>query len=322
MNTIANPLDFSPFKPTIAQRRIAGLSYALAIGLTLGALSAAQGQISTINSVNVHPRVFNDVPGATLTVVTNYPAVVSFNEHGVSAPTGFANRDVWQFSNNRGASAYGFQHDDYFQASFDLTLTGNPISPRKEAGFMISTGTDGDIQFIVNTDGHEVVQFGGISFYSFSGNNIVSYNSGDKIHLGVTYFLDDNNKNALQFFANGNASPIFEFGSSVGGGASGIDDGSTVGGYFQIVQDSSNTNNSGAAVFQNLNIVTRPHLSIVPSGNKIVLYWPAGATNFVLQSTTNLTTTNWTAVTNGTPIIGVTVSNTVPPTYFRLQQTQ
>jgi hypothetical protein len=138
----------------------------------------------------------------------------------------------------------------------------------------------------------------------------------------VTYFLDDNNKNALQFFANGNASPIFEFGTGVSAGALGIDNGSTVGGYFQIVQDSSNTTNSGAAVFQNLSIVTRPHLSIVSSGNKIVLYWPAGATNFVLQTTTNLAGTNWTAVTNGTPIVGATVPNsTNPPAYFRLQQT-
>jgi hypothetical protein len=140
-------------------------------------------------------------------------------------------------------------------------LTGNPITPRKEAGFLFSTANEGDIQFIVNTDGHEVVQFGGISFYSFSGNNIVSYNSGDTIRLGLNYFLDGNGKNALQFFANGNASPVFEMGPSVGSGALDIGNGSTLGGYFQIANDPANPNNAGTALFQNISIESVPEPS-------------------------------------------------------------
>ena len=205
------------------------------------------------------PRVYNDVPGATFTGVNTYPSQISLSEQGVSKTIGFANRDVWQFSNNGGGSAYQFQNGDYFQASFDLTLTGNPITPRKEAGFLFSTANDGDIQFIVDTDGHEVVQFGGISFYSFNATPFgMTYNSGDLIKLGLDYFLDANSKNALQFFANGNASPVFEFGPTVGSGALDIGNGSTLGGYFQIVNDPNNPSNGGSAVFQNITIVPEP----------------------------------------------------------------
>jgi hypothetical protein len=228
------------------------------IGLCVAVANGAYAQVSTINSAIVEPRVFNDISGATLTTVSSYPGTISFNEAGVSQSNGFANRDVWQFSNNGGTSAYQFQNGNYFQASFNLKLTGTPITPRKEAGFLFSTVNDGDIQFIVNTDGHEVVQFGGISFYSFSGANIVHYNSGDTINLGMRYFMDGNGDNALQFFANGNASPVFDFTSGVGSGALDIGNGSTLGGYFQIVNDPANPSNGGSAIFGNITIAPEP----------------------------------------------------------------
>ena len=171
------------------------------VSLCFGLVFECHAQVSSINSAIVTTRVFNDVPGAALTSFNLYPSIVLFGETGVSAATGFANRDAWQFSNNGGASAYQFQNYDYFNASMTLQLTGNPITPRKEAGFLFSTANFGDIQFIVNTDGHEVVQFGGISFYSFSGNNIVSYNSGDTIKLGLDYLQAADGNPALQFFA-------------------------------------------------------------------------------------------------------------------------
>jgi sugar lactone lactonase YvrE len=63
-----------------------------------------------------------------------------------------------------------------------------------------------------------------------------------------------------------------------------------------------------------------PQLNIAPAGDQIALFWPAWATNFVLESTADLSSTNWTAVTNGTPIIGVMVTNTSPALFFRLRQ--
>lgn len=221
------------------------------------AIYDASAQVSTVNSTVIQSRVFNDVPGATFTGVNDSPTVIALGEYGVSASTGFANRDLWRFSNN-GTSPYQFQANDYFEATFTLNLTGLPVSPRKEAGFVFSTGSSGDIQFIINTDGHEVVQFGGISFYSFSGNGLISYTSGTRITLGLSYFLDANGKNALQFSANGIYSPIFEFAATVGAGALDIGAGSTLGGYFQIVNDPQNPANSGLALFENISIVSIP----------------------------------------------------------------
>lgn len=81
----------------------------------------------------------------------------------------------------------------------------------------------------------------------------------------------------------------------------------------------TNSTNSGTAVFSNINIVPELNLNIALNGNQSVLYWRAGNTNFGVQTTTNLASTNWTTVTNGSPIIGITVTNAPPGAFFRLQ---
>lgn len=217
------------------------------MGLCIGAANAVYAQISTINSAEYNPRTFNDVPGSTLTVVSNYPSLISFEDQNVSATNGFANRHVWRFSNDSGVSPYHFNNDDFFSVFMTVTLTGDPISPRKEAGFLLST-IGGDGQFIVNTDGHEVVAFGGpFPFYAFPR----TFNSGDTITLGMTYFLDSTTgKRMIIYYANCLQSPPLEFSNL----EQGIIDGSTLGGYFQIVNAPSNPTNSGEAVFQNINI--------------------------------------------------------------------
>jgi len=212
----------------------------------LAAANAAYAQISAINSATIHPREFNDVSGSTLTVVSNYPALIAFDDQNVSAPSGFANRHVWRFSSDSGETAHPFKNDDFFSVSMTVTLTGDPISPRKEAGFLL-TSIGGDGQFIVNTDGHEVVAFGGpFPFYAFPR----TFNSGDTITLGMTYFLNSAGKRAVIYTANCLQSPPLEFSNL----EQGIIDNSTLGGYFQIVNDSSNPTNSGTAGFQNIKI--------------------------------------------------------------------
>ena len=91
--------------------------------------------------------------------MSNYPSLIAFDDQNVSAPSGFANRHVWRFSSDSGATVHHFSNDEFFSVSMTLTLTGDPISPRKEAGFLLQS-IGGDGQFIVNTDGHEVVAFG------------------------------------------------------------------------------------------------------------------------------------------------------------------
>jgi formylglycine-generating enzyme len=60
------------------------------------------------------------------------------------------------------------------------------------------------------------------------------------------------------------------------------------------------------------------NLNIVPSGNQVVLYWPATTTNYILQSTTNLASSNWVTVSNAIAVTGFTVSNNLPASFFRL----
>ena len=141
-------------------------------------------------------------------------------------------------------------NDDFFSVSMSLTLTGSPTSPRKEAGFLFDT-IGGQGQFIVNTDAHEIVAFGGpLPFYAFPA----TYISGDTITLGMTYFRDPNNQRAIIYSANGVQSPPQEFTNL----EQGIIDGSTLGGYLQVVNDPANANNAGTALFQNINIVPEP----------------------------------------------------------------
>ena len=233
--------------------------------LSFVAVNGAYALISDINSAVIQPRIFNDVPAATFTSVNNYPSLISLDEQGVSAPTGFANRDTWQFSAN-GSTGYLFQNDDFFQVSMTLTLTGDPISPRKEAGFLLDT-IGGQGQFIVNTDAHEVVVFGGpLPFYIFP----ITYNSGDAITLGMTYFLDGNGKRAIIYSANGVDSPTLEFTNLEQGIMIGN---TTLGGYLQVVNNTSNPDNGGMAVFQDTSIVpygTVP-ISTVPEPSTFLL---------------------------------------------------
>jgi hypothetical protein len=66
---------------------------------------------------------------------------------------------------------------------------------------------------------------------------------------------------------------------------------------------------------------TGPQLNIAAFGNQSVLFYPAWATNYVLQSVTSLASTNWQTVTDGVPVIAVTVTNSLPARFFRLQET-
>ena len=222
-------------------------NYALCAALFgLAAGNGALAQLSTINSAAIHPREFNDVPGSLLTVVSNYPALISFQDKNVSAATGFANRHVWRFSADAGVTPYPFNNNEFFTATMTVTLTADPIAPRKEAGFLLDT-IGGQGQFVVNTDGHEVVAFGGpFPFYAFPA----TFHSGDTVVLGITYFLNSSGKRAIIYYANGLQSPPLEFSNL----EQGIIDGSTLGGYFQIVNDPVNTTNSGIAVYQNIKI--------------------------------------------------------------------
>jgi uncharacterized repeat protein (TIGR03803 family) len=62
-----------------------------------------------------------------------------------------------------------------------------------------------------------------------------------------------------------------------------------------------------------------PSLNIALTGNQSVLFWSASATNYILQSTTNLASPNWVTASDAVPVIAFTVTNTSPARFFRLQ---
>ena len=219
--------------------------------VSLGFAIAASAQISSINSAVYTPRQYNDVPAATLTVVSNYPSLISFEEQNVSTTNNaFANRDSWHFSNN-GTTPYLFNNSDAFTITMDVTLTGDPISPRKEAGIVFNNPLNDGGEFIVNTDGHEFVAFGGfLRFYAFPR----IFNSADTVTMGLTVFKDSNGKNAIIYFAKTATtcmeSPPLEFDNL----EQGVIDGTSIGGYIQIVNSPTIATNSGKAVFENITI--------------------------------------------------------------------
>lgn len=49
---------------------------------------------------------------------------------------------------------------------------------------------------------------------------------------------------------------------------------------------------------------SRPSLSISPLGSQVLVSWPGWATNFTLQCSTDLTTTNWITLTNTPALTG------------------
>jgi hypothetical protein len=339
-SNITQPSPAHPTSKTGHARTIRRLCLAAAMGLALAAVTTTYAQVSTINSAFIHSELFQPpIPDATFsdtnTFVNPNIGIVSLTEANVTnaGGNGFANKDAWYFSANGGTSPYQFQSNDYFFATFTVTVTGGTPGKDIEGGLLFSDPSGnfgGDLGiFFVGYSG-VVFQGGGPSYYPFSpaaggypgkGGGVPNYVLGETYTVGLNYVLDPKTGNpSFQYSVNGQfaASSLgdtyFDFGPGQFIGSAG----DFLGGYLQIQTDPTNPINSGTAVFSDISIVPQPTLSIVANGNQVVIYWVGGATNFVLQTITNLASTNWTSVTNGAAIMGVTVSNTSPGSYYRL----
>jgi formylglycine-generating enzyme required for sulfatase activity len=64
--------------------------------------------------------------------------------------------------------------------------------------------------------------------------------------------------------------------------------------------------------------LAQPTLGIAPAGNQTILYYSSSSTNYVIQSATNLASTNWVSAADATPVSAFTVSNSSPARFFRL----
>lgn len=95
--------------------------------------------------------------------------------------------------------------------------------------------------------------------------------------------------------------------------------GAVVNGKLYVIGGYDTNNNTLATVEVFTPPPAGPVLNIAAVGSQSVLYWPASATNFILESTTNLSSPNWLTASDAVPVIAVIVSNQVPARYFRLK---
>ena len=64
------------------------------------------------------------------------------------------------------------------------------------------------------------------------------------------------------------------------------------------------------------------NLGIAPvAGGQSLLYWPVSPTNYILQTVTNLTSTNWVTARTAFAVNNAEVTNSTPAGYFRLMPT-
>jgi hypothetical protein len=135
----------------------------------------------------VFERVFNDCPFSILTVTNDYPTSILINDQKDNCgEVGFANRHGWRFSQD-GSTAQTFANFNGFRFGCDVTISG---SGEGEAGIGISPWWSQLVDGVFNlrtTDG-EVACFGGrLPFYSFTGNDGVTYVKGTTVHLEIEY---------------------------------------------------------------------------------------------------------------------------------------
>jgi|SRR4051794_38706684 hypothetical protein len=182
-------------------KRMIWLSIAIIASLSTNAAYAQ------INGLKTHTRVFNDF--TTTTLVTNNGNSVNQGPVLSSASTNetnwsddniggsFANRHLFTFSSDNGATDHFFSINDSYTVSTLINLADGSNSPRKEVGFLIQPAF-ADAQFIVNSDAGEIVAFGG-PFYSFGQNSSSNgYTPGTTILMGYTMTAAGDGNGPLQ----------------------------------------------------------------------------------------------------------------------------
>lgn len=241
-------------------------------GLSICAIAGAQA--TGANGYVVHPYVFADFANSGFTSTGTFPSV-TFDDPNVNTggqgtgSGGFANRHIWNTSNDHGATDYATTGpNDFFNFTFSLNLTAVDTNSRKEAGFFIHTGAPSnlDSQFIITsnsgTAAGEVAAFGGaFPFYSFTVSNGSHYTEGTTVSMGVLYhqdLTDVGHTYHMQFMYNGLLSTDQRLGNNMD--VTGLPTGTTLGAYLQIPKDPNNAAaaNGAHAVWTNISVAPVP----------------------------------------------------------------
>jgi uncharacterized repeat protein (TIGR03803 family) len=217
---------------------------------------------------------------------------------------------VNNYTNSDGANPYA-----------GLILSGNILYGTATGG---GSGGNGTV-FAVHTDGS-----GFTNLYSFTGGSDGGYPFAGLVLSGNTLYgaaLDGGSSGAGTVFAintDGTGFTNLHSFTAAPGPLFTNSDGAYP--YAGLIV-SGNTlygtagwgGSSGKGTVFSLSLASGPQLNIASVGNQSVLFWPASATNYVLQSTTNLSSPNWVTASDAVPVIAVTVTNTSPARFFRLQ---
>jgi len=229
------------------------------ISLFLAAANGAYAQISSINTAVVTPRVFNDYPGATGTYLNAYPGSISLAESGEfnTGSSGFANRDLWAFSND-GATVYTLgAGDTAFTISANLTVTG-ATTVDNEAGWIIPNANGslpgGDMQFIADPQSGFLGFFGGPGFF----NSGFTYTAGTTVNMQIVYWQTGTTGNMQVSITDGTTvtSPVQQWTGNLVG--------DNLEAYFQLQGINNSPNGpgtSGQAVWSNISISSVPEPS-------------------------------------------------------------
>lgn len=242
------------------------------IGLCLAVANGAWAQISSINSVVITPRFFNNFPTATSNIVNNYPSSITMAESGAgntNMPPNGLNRDLWQFSS--GPNLYTLNANDFFSVSMTVDVTGT-TTVDNEAGFIVQNTSGnfpgGDLQFIADPTSHFLGMFGGTGFW----NSGLSYTAGETVTMGMNYFYDTvNSQDAFQFWVNAGSGNIYSPVQESWNGAGGVA-GDNFGGYYQI-GNGGPSGASGQGVFGDITFIPEPSVVALLGMSIPLLAW-------------------------------------------------
>jgi hypothetical protein len=169
----------------------------VAMGLVASSLAiAAEGKdclppvnTPSPNSAVIMPRVFNDCPASTLTILNNYPALISMNDTDVEC-VGWTNLHDWAFSED-GITPAVFENCSHYKFSCVFNGSRSGLVGVGEGGLRLSPwwSPQVDGRFMARIGGNgEIACFGGrLPFYSFTSGWGVTYTPGTDIWMQITY---------------------------------------------------------------------------------------------------------------------------------------
>ena len=224
----------------------------VALGLVASTLAVAADGLNCLDPVNtpspnsavITPLVFKDCESATLTLVNNFPSLVSISDTDEGC-VGWANLHVWSFSED-GITPAVFENCSHYK--FSCVFNGSGSGAVAEGGLRLSPwwSQDVDGRFMVRIGGNgEIACFGGrLPFYSFTSGWGLTYTPGTDIWMEIVYAphaltLADPATITYKIFYQGNAyySPALPFdegNGAEGHGTFGEMYPARAGGYFQL----------------------------------------------------------------------------------------